>query len=82
MIIRRIDDLGRVCIPAEIRREMGLKNNVPVSIAFDGKRIIVEKTQDACISCGTTEGLVQRSSGQPGLICMECLEDFNDGLPF
>lgn len=30
-IIRRIDDLGRIVIPKELRRTMGLADNAPVS---------------------------------------------------
>lgn len=35
-IVRRIDDLGRVVIPKEIRRTLGLRENDPVEIYIEG----------------------------------------------
>lgn len=44
-IVRRIDDLGRVVIPKEIRRRMGIHENDPLEIFMseDGKGIILQK---------------------------------------
>lgn len=42
-IIRRIDDLGRIVIPKEIRREMQIKEGDPLEIGLDGDKIYLEK---------------------------------------
>lgn len=42
-IIRRIDDLGRIGIPKEIRREMKIKEGDPLEICLDGDKICLEK---------------------------------------
>jgi stage V sporulation protein T len=44
-IVRRIDDLGRVVIPKEIRRRMGIHENDPLEIFIseDGKGIVFQK---------------------------------------
>ena len=42
-IIRRIDDLGRVVIPKEVRHKMNIKEGDPVEICFDGDRLYLEK---------------------------------------
>ena len=42
-IIRRIDDLGRVVIPKEIRRRLSIDENDPVEFYVDGDRVIIEK---------------------------------------
>ena len=36
-IVRRVDDLGRVVIPKEIRRSMGIKEGEPLEIFLDGR---------------------------------------------
>lgn len=42
-IIRRIDDLGRVVIPKEIRREMQIKEGDPLEICLDGDKLYLER---------------------------------------
>ena len=42
-IIRRIDDLGRVAIPKEIRKTIGVKEGDPLELCFDGDRLYLEK---------------------------------------
>jgi stage V sporulation protein T len=44
-IVRRIDDLGRIVIPKELRRRMGIHENDPLEIFMseDGKGIVLQK---------------------------------------
>lgn len=42
-IIRRIDDLGRVVIPKEVRRKFNIKEGDPLEICIDGDRLYLEK---------------------------------------
>ena len=42
-IIRRIDDLGRVVIPKEVRHKMNITEGDPLEICFDGDRLYLEK---------------------------------------
>ena len=42
-IIRRIDDLGRVVIPKEIRKNLNIKENDSLEIFIDGENIILKK---------------------------------------
>lgn len=42
-IIRRIDDLGRICIPKEIRRKLKITENDPMEIFMDGENLILKK---------------------------------------
>lgn len=42
-LVRRIDDLGRIVIPKEIRRSLGVHEGDPFEIMLDGKRIVLEK---------------------------------------
>lgn len=40
--IRRIDDLGRVVVPREIRRKLGIKEGDPLEISLDGNKVVFE----------------------------------------
>jgi AbrB family transcriptional regulator (stage V sporulation protein T) len=42
-IVRRIDDLGRVVVPKEIRRTLGLRDGDPLEMFLDGKSLILQK---------------------------------------
>lgn len=48
-IVRRIDDLGRVVIPREIRRSLRIKEGDPLEIFFDNEGVLLKK-YDSCVS--------------------------------
>ncbi|MHB1342151.1 MAG: AbrB/MazE/SpoVT family DNA-binding domain-containing protein [Coriobacteriia bacterium] len=54
-IVRRVDDLGRIVIPMELRRTLGINVKDPMSISVEGDRVILEKYRDACVICGNQE---------------------------
>lgn len=41
-IIRRIDDLGRIVIPKEIRRKLNIKEGDPLELSLDGNKVVFE----------------------------------------
>ncbi len=51
-IVRRVDDLGRIVIPMELRRTLGINVKDPIAIFVEGDRIILQKHRDACAICG------------------------------
>lgn len=51
-IVRRIDDLGRVVIPKEVRRNMGIVEGDPVEFLTKGDSIVIRKYLVGCILCG------------------------------
>jgi len=54
-IVRRIDDLGRIVIPKELRRTYGIAEGDPVEIFTSGEEIVLRKYKpaDGCSLCGT-----------------------------
>ena len=44
-IVRRVDDLGRIVIPREIRKSIGIKEGDPLEIFVDGRTVMLEKYQ-------------------------------------
>ena len=71
-IVRRVDDLGRIVIPMELRRTLGIKVKDPMAIYVEGERIILSKHKDACAVCGDSEAAVAQIKGRP--ICADCVE--------
>lgn len=55
---RKIDVLGRIVIPAEIRKSLNLKEGDKLGVSLDEGRIVLAPTKDSCALCGARAGLV------------------------
>lgn len=73
-IVRRVDELGRIVLPIEIRRILDIEERDPLEISLEEDRIILRKLQPTCIFCGAEEDL-QEYRGKR--ICRACLESIN-----
>lgn len=51
-IVRKVDELGRVVIPIELRRTLGIGEKDPLEIFVDGEEIILRKYEPCCVLCG------------------------------
>lgn len=54
-IIRRVDDLGRIVLPEELRQTMGIRTGEPMEIYIDADNIILRKYAPGCVFCGNTD---------------------------
>ena len=68
-IVRNVDGLGRVVLPMELRRTMGIAEKDPLEIFVDGDLIIFRKYEPACIFCGNNTD-VQHFNRK--MVCREC----------
>ncbi len=75
-IVRTIDRLGRVVLPAELLNTMNLRENAPLEIFVDDNRIILKKYLPGCIFCGIGEGLTDIKGKK---VCRACLEENKAG---
>ena len=57
-IVRRVDELGRVVIPIELRNKFGITEKDPMEIYVDGSSIILKKYEPNCIFCGRSKKLI------------------------
>ena len=76
-MVRKVDDLGRIVLPAEIRQSMDIKVKDPVEIYTDGDRIILQKYHPACIFCNNADDIVYFNNKR---ICTACLEKIKTQL--
>ena len=66
---RKIDDLGRIVIPAETRRLFNIREGDHLAISIDGATIILRKIEDSCVFCGEVDEL-SVFKGKP--VCGSC----------
>ena len=74
-IVRNIDELGRVVVPKEIRKKLGIANNDPVEIYTECDRIILTKYLPVCHFCGSTEGISEFKGKN---ICAACVDELTN----
>lgn len=73
-IVRKIDDLGRIVLPAEMRRALDLSVQDPVEIRVEGNQIILRKHTSACAFCGASRSLV---SFRGKYVCPSCIKELS-----
>jgi len=69
-IVRKVDELGRVVIPIELRRTMDIEEKDALEIYVDGDKIILRKYEPACVFCGNAKD-VENFRGKN--VCKECI---------
>jgi transcriptional pleiotropic regulator of transition state genes len=71
-IVRKVDELGRIVIPMELRRTFGIEKEDPLEIFVDDDMIILKKYEPACIFCGSAEDIVKVGNKN---VCRQCVTD-------
>ena len=70
-VVRKVDELGRIVLPAEIRQNMDINVRDALEIFTDEGRIILQKYQPACIFCNQVDGVVYFSGKR---VCTACID--------
>ncbi|RNC28656.1 MAG: Transition state regulatory protein AbrB [Candidatus Dichloromethanomonas elyunquensis] len=68
-IVRKVDELGRVVLPIELRRTLGIDEKDALEIYVDEEKIILKKYEPACVFCGNAAN-VQVFRGKN--VCLDC----------
>ena len=74
VITIKIDELGRVVLPIELRKQFGIDVKDSLEIYVDGDRIILRKKKDACIFCGKTKDLKEFKEQ---MVCENCIAELS-----
>ncbi len=69
-IVRKLDELGRIVIPIELRRSLNIKEKDPLEIFVENERIVLKRFSDSCIFCGSGKTVKTYRKKQ---ICNSCL---------
>lgn len=73
--IRRVDELGRIVLPIELRRALDIEERDAMRISLDGDRLILQKNIPSCIFCGAEDALLEYAGKR---ICRTCLQTLNE----
>lgn len=70
-IVRKVDELGRIVIPIELRRNLGIEEKDSLEIYVDDGCVILKKYEPACVFCGETENV---RTFHDKTVCRACIE--------
>jgi len=71
-MVRKVDNLGRIVLPIELRRTLDIDLKDPLEIYVDGDSIILKKYEPACIFCGNAKD-VKDIHGK--IVCQDCINE-------
>ncbi|MBU3205171.1 AbrB/MazE/SpoVT family DNA-binding domain-containing protein [Clostridium algidicarnis] len=72
-IVRKVDQLGRLVLPKELRKVLSIKDNeTPLEIYTEGETIILKKYEPACTFCGEASEVINFKGKN---ICRSCLKE-------
>ena len=74
-IVRKVDELGRIVLPIELRRTLGIEEKDRIEIFVDGESIILRKYQPACIFCDNAKDIINYKGKN---ICPDCIRAMNE----
>ena len=69
-IVRKVDELGRIVLPIELRRTLNIDVKDSLEIYVDGAQIILKKYEPACVFCGNAKDIVHFKDKN---VCRRCL---------
>ena len=72
-VVRKLDKLGRIALPKELRTTLDIKEKDPLEIYVEGEMIVLRKYQPACIFCGEAKDVIEFKGKK---ICKECEQEF------
>ena len=71
-IVRKLDPLGRIVLPKELRKTLKLEEKDPMEIFVEGDLVILKKYEPACVFCGEANN-VQNFRGKN--VCHKCAKE-------
>lgn len=73
-VLRKIDGLGRVVIPMEIRNKLEISQNDPLEIHVEGNSIVLRKYEPDCTFCGSSKNVIEFKGKN---VCEKCRKELN-----
>ena len=71
-IVRKVDELGRIVLPIELRRTLEIAERDSLEIYVEGSSIILKKYEPACVFCGDAKDVLTYKGRN---ICRSCLDE-------
>ncbi len=74
-IVRKVDELGRIVLPIELRRTLDIAERDELEIFLDDDRVVLKKYEPSCVFCGATHNLLSYLGKN---VCSDCVENMKD----
>ena len=74
-IVRKVDELGRIVLPIELRRTLDIAVRDELEIYLDDDMVVLKMYEPSCIFCSASRNLVSFHGRN---VCMECIRSMND----
>ena len=74
-IVRKVDELGRIVLPIELRRSLDINYKELLEIMVDGNSVVLRKFDSNCSFCGA-DGKLTAYRGK--MICKRCLREIRE----
>lgn len=74
-IVRKMDDLGRIVLPAELRRQFDIAEKDAIEIFTENDKIVLKKYEPSCIFCNNAEDTVVFNSK---IVCRNCIKQLSE----
>ena len=71
-IVRKVDELGRIVLPIELRRTLDIAERDSLEIFVDGPSIVLRKYQPACVFCDSAKNVVSFKGKN---VCPNCIKE-------
>lgn len=73
-IVRKVDDLGRIVLPMELRKTLGIDIKDSLEIFVDNDSVILKKYSPACIFCGESDN---KTNYKGKNVCKKCIKEMS-----
>lgn len=74
-IVRKVDELGRIVLPIELRRTLNIAEKDSLEIYVEDDTIILRKFETRCVFCGNSKNVVEYKGKN---ICPDCIRDIKN----
>lgn len=74
-IVRKVDELGRIVLPIEMRRTLDIAEKDALEIYVEGTSVILKKYKPSCIFCDSNKDIIQFKGKN---VCPKCLRELTD----
>lgn len=74
-IVRKVDELGRIVIPIEMRRTLDIGEKDALEIYVEGSSVILKKYKPSCVFCDATKDITVFKGKN---ICPKCLKELKE----
>lgn len=73
-IVRKVDELGRIVLPIELRRMLDIAERDELEIYMENDHIVLQKYEPTCVFCSSSRGLVSYKGKN---VCQDCLRNMS-----